>query len=88
MTLEKEFTGNNRYFTWLDGHPKISLPTHGEMSPLLISATLALPISAICSLISFAHITIYALPGYTYLTDAKQYIQTCVDAFTLIEPVR
>ena len=87
LFLEKEFTTNNKYFVWPDGHPKnIFINKKDE-----------------CAFIDFgrshwgdqrymlpnflAHIIIYCLAGYIEKDLAKNYILQCVDTSKQIIPI-
>ncbi|MCL4363629.1 hypothetical protein M1328_00110 [Patescibacteria group bacterium] len=87
LFLEKEFTKNNQYFVWPDGHPKnIFVNNQGK-----------------CAFIDFgrshwgdqrymlpnflAHVVIYCLAGYIEKGLAKEYLLQSIKAYEEILPV-
>lgn len=87
LALEKEFTGNNRFFTWLDGHPKnIFVDPKGDVAFIDFgNSAFADQRYMLPNLL--AHIVLYSLSGYITAPDAGSYISSCIDAYRRIEPI-
>lgn len=87
LALEKEFTGNNRFFAWLDGHPKnIFVNSKGDVAFIDFgNSSFADQRYMLPNFL--AHIVLYSLSGYISTSNAKSYVRSCVEAYLRIEPV-
>ena len=87
LALEREFTENNQYWAWLDGHPKnIFVDKFGNVAFIDFgSSSFADQRFVLPNFL--AHIVIYSLAGCFSVEEAKKYISTCFEEYNRIEPI-
>jgi len=87
LALEKEFTENNAYFCWPDGHPKNAFVNkEGEVA--FIDFGRSSWADQRFMLPNFlAHIAVFSLSGYILKDMAREYILTAVKSYSEIEEV-
>lgn len=87
LSLEKEFTEHNQFFTWLDGHPKNIFVDERGHTAFIDFGNSCYADSRYMLPNFLAHIVLYSLAGYIDRSLAKTYIQDCVNAYGAIEPI-
>ena len=87
LALEKKYIENNKFWSWPDCHPKnIYVNKKGEVVFIDFGYSqwgdqrFVLPSH-------LAHIVIYCLTGYINSGPAKEYIEKCVSAYKMVEPI-
>lgn len=87
LTLEKEFTKNNAYFCWPDGHPKNAFVNkEGEVA--FIDFGRSSWADQRFMLPNFlAHIAVFSLSGYIQKDLAREYILAAVKSYSDLEKI-